>query len=220
MIQLYCGDIRTLPQNTEQVVQCIQGERRKKAEHYVKEEDKRRSVAASLLLSFALDKKIHADWQFRYNQYQKPFLKGERCFNISHSGDYVLLALGNKDLGVDIECHKSYDYERLAKVSFAIEEQVYINNSLQKESDFYKLWTLKESFMKAHGTGFHLPSKQFYFTFPQDNSIALHTSIPNTYTFTVLDCVSGYTIAVCGREPLNHEIKWINFTAYLQNGRT
>lgn len=89
-----------------------------------------------------------------FNKYGKPYIKDSINFNISHSGDYVIIALSNKnEIGVDIERIKKIKYyNRISNKFFTKEECDYINNDINK---FYKIWTRKESFYKCIGTGFN-----------------------------------------------------------------
>ena len=86
-------------------------------------------------------------------------------FNVSHSGKHGLIAIGSKGmLGIDVE-------ERAARVNFDLMIRTVYGPNEQadfeflRESDrrrlFFKLWTLKESLIKALGTGFSLDPARF-----------------------------------------------------------
>lgn len=84
---------------------------------------------------------------YYYNEYKKPISKNI-YFNISHSDNYVIMALNDKyDIGVDIE-----NKNRIIKDKF-------INNVSNDEElkidkeEFFKIWTSKESLLKCVGTG-------------------------------------------------------------------
>lgn len=75
-------------------------------------------------------------------------------FNISHSGNYVVCAVGSSELGIDVE--------RIRKVNLRIAERFFspseISDLMNKdEADrmhyFITLWTIKESYLKAIGRG-------------------------------------------------------------------
>jgi 4'-phosphopantetheinyl transferase len=100
---------------------------------------------------------------FNYTQNKKPTIPGPFTFNISHSDDYLLFGITkDADIGVDIEKHKNIEIERIAKRFFTKNE---INSILKEEKEkqkdvFFEIWTAKEAYVKALGTGiFHdLPS--------------------------------------------------------------
>lgn len=68
--------------------------------------------------------------------------------SISHSGDFVLVGINEKEIGVDIEVIKPFD-KRLIKRFFTKDEE----NFLQCYADFFKIWTAKEACLKLTGEG-------------------------------------------------------------------
>jgi 4'-phosphopantetheinyl transferase len=76
-------------------------------------------------------------------------------FNITHCYKYVVLAIykGNDyTIGVDIELiDETIQIDKLSPIIFSKTECDLINNSA---ANFFKLWTKKESLIKALGTGF------------------------------------------------------------------
>ncbi|MGZ5008844.1 MAG: 4'-phosphopantetheinyl transferase family protein [Methylobacter sp.] len=92
----------------------------------------------------------------------KPYLadRPELAFNLSHSADTMVLALGlNCRLGVDIEyCKSRGSLAGLVDKCFAGEEIEYWHKlpETQKTIEFYRFWTRKEAFVKAIGLGIGL----------------------------------------------------------------
>jgi 4'-phosphopantetheinyl transferase len=89
----------------------------------------------------------------------KPFLQDcdSTFFNISHSGDWVALAIGpDKHIGVDIEVARARKYLAIAKSYFHADEYAQLlkcQNDNEQKTLFFQLWTLKEAFFKALGSG-------------------------------------------------------------------
>lgn len=82
------------------------------------------------------------------NENGKPYITGSKYhFNISHSGEIVMLAVSDKPIGIDVERIEQRDYEKFCKRFFSEEEQKRVNSLLS----FYVLWTKKESFVKYLG---------------------------------------------------------------------
>lgn len=122
--------------------------RLKKAGVYAKNEDKLRSLGAALLLEKVLGLK---ECDIEYQEHGKPYSKKtDKEFNISHSGEYTALAVGDTELGVDIQYTQRSINSSLMRV-LSKKEQEYLKTKGEKE--FFKLWTLKESFGKAVGLG-------------------------------------------------------------------
>ena len=80
-------------------------------------------------------------------------------FSFSHSGDMVACAVSDCPVGVDIEFSKK-DGWPVAQRFFAAEEVELLRNS-QDSALFYRLWTLKESYLKALGCGMTKPLASF-----------------------------------------------------------
>lgn len=106
---------------------------------------------------------VQKDEDLTENSYGKPALqKGNNYFNLSHSGDYVVLAVDLFPLGVDIEAIESADLA-VAKKCFQENELAYLNSGIGNfDEKFFSLWTLKESLMKETGMGFQLPPESFH----------------------------------------------------------
>ena len=68
--------------------------------------------------------------------------------SISHSGENVLVGISENDIGVDIEVIKPFD-KRLISRYFTKSEQEFIKT----DDDFFKIWTVKEAFLKLTGEG-------------------------------------------------------------------
>lgn len=84
----------------------------------------------------------------------KPYVvDGSLHFNLSHSGDYALIAVTpHAPVGVDIQQHRQRTrWRAIAERFFAPHEAA----SLQNDADFYRLWVIKEAVLKALGTGLH-----------------------------------------------------------------
>lgn len=87
----------------------------------------------------------------------KPYIKERKdvFFNISHSGEYVLCAFSDTSVGVDIE-KKGKLRLTVARRFFHAEEIQQLENTWGEEKQaelFYRLWSVKESFLKYTGEG-------------------------------------------------------------------
>lgn len=112
------------------------------------EKDKLLSLCAGLLV-----KRFVGD-DIKVGKYGKPYSESGKRFNISHSGDYVIIALSDFEIGCDIEYEKELDYERTGKIVFHKNELRKLSEADDKKDYFYRVWTRKESFIKCIGKGF------------------------------------------------------------------
>lgn len=95
---------------------------------------------------------------FRYNAYGKPYLADEYSglqFSMSHSNTSVLVALARADaLGADIEPFSSErDNVGVAEMCFSHAELADLQVASCPDRLFYHIWTRKEAWLKAVGTG-------------------------------------------------------------------
>ena len=80
------------------------------------------------------------------------FPDGRICFNIAHSGEYVVAAVDDFAVGADIEKIHPVNEKIFARV-FMEGEINRIKKAADPELEFYRIWTLKESYVKNTGCG-------------------------------------------------------------------
>ena len=131
-------------------------ERKHRAVTYPKREDAVRCLVAEALLRYAFPGKDPET--IRKEPGGKPCWDG--ChFNLSHSGPYVVLAVGERPVGVDVECFRERrNAEALAKRYFTPEEMAYADGNREH---FFRVWTAKEARLKWDGTGLRMPLNSF-----------------------------------------------------------
>jgi 4'-phosphopantetheinyl transferase len=96
--------------------------------------------------------------EFAYGAHGKPFLAhGTIAFNLSHSGDWALLAVAvDRAVGVDIERIKPVaELEKLTARFFAPGEhqRIMVLDQADRLNAFFRTWTCKEAYLKATGDG-------------------------------------------------------------------
>ncbi|WP_381522040.1 4'-phosphopantetheinyl transferase family protein [Spirosoma soli] len=75
-------------------------------------------------------------------------------FNVSHSGDWVVLAIAKNCVGIDVErVDTGFCFDEVLLTSFTQEERYQVESSLDPRLLFYRFWTRKESLIKATGKG-------------------------------------------------------------------
>lgn len=114
-------------------------------------------IFGDILAKIAIKKTFSIDvanQKFAYTTYGKPYLSNHSNvhFNISHSGEYVVCAVYNKPIGIDIQKIGEYNPD-VAKRVCNEKELKQIEDSLDKASEFTMLWTQKEAVLKMYGTG-------------------------------------------------------------------
>lgn len=94
---------------------------------------------------------------FAYGEKGKPRLANNNKaieFNLSHSRDLLLVAIGGGTVGVDVEYMRDLKgYLHLAKRFFTQKECEFIEVSYNSLQSFYDIWTAKEAYLKHLGLG-------------------------------------------------------------------
>jgi 4'-phosphopantetheinyl transferase len=129
-----------------------------------------RGMARRLLSSDRFDPRAI---RFDVEPHGKPFVSdpidAKRPFNIAHTDGLVLCGVGSgghQFVGVDVERLGRRTDPELAERYFSRPEVEYLSGfrSAEKRHDvFLRIWTLKESFIKAIGTGLQTPLADFAF---------------------------------------------------------
>ena len=159
-------DLWRLPVNAESPIlsynpPVLNSEELEKSRRYLKEADRMRFVisrtALRILLGRYLDREPQ-DIPLFTGPNKKPSVQviGGRQLhcNIAHSGDWILIAVSDSPVGVDLEkINDRFSYEEILPVSFSPGEVSAIQHARESRSVFFLLWTRKEALTKATGKG-------------------------------------------------------------------
>ena len=93
--------------------------------------------------------------EFIYSERGKPSINYQLQFNLSHSEEMAICGLTlTSRIGVDLEKMRAMkDLNSLTKRFFCAREHELVEKSAEKEKLFFQLWTAKEAYLKALGTG-------------------------------------------------------------------
>lgn len=146
--------------NWSNILDHLSPEIRKKSNSYRKWEDQHAFILGRLLLKECFNKigiSQNAIFDIKYNTFGKPFLNDDIDFNISHSGNFAICAIGKKlKLGIDIETITTIDFKDYQYI-MTEEEWHKIHLSKTPLRSFFRFWTLKESIIKAEEKGLSIP---------------------------------------------------------------
>lgn len=127
-------------------------------------------------------------------------------FNLSHTRDWVVMAVAKHCVGVDIEStQRKNDVLAIANHYFFGAELDELRSfpSMQQAQRFFDYWTLKEAYMKARGEGISLGLNNFGFQIA-DGKIALQVKPklnddPNSWQFACQTPVPDYRLGLAFR---------------------
>ena len=203
-IKVYVADTSCLEDNVlfENLCKTVSSQRREKINRISFDKDKRLSLGAELLLKKALSDIGVENFEVDYIKNGKPCIKGgvDLFFNLSHSGERVMCAISCFDVGCDVEKIKPVNLKIAERFFFENEYKVIAKLTTEQERQdmFFRLWTLKESFMKVTGLGMKLPLDSFSINI-SDEEISVSQNVDeNTYYFKEYDLEKDYKYSVCG----------------------
>ncbi len=153
-------------------------------------------------------------WEFQFSAHGKPSIGRPAGlpweFNVSHTRGLVVCAVSrDHEIGVDVErCDHKLDHLGLARRFFHASETAILQDlprEAQRET-FFQIWTLKEAYLKACGTGLSTPLDSFAFSLPSDGPPQIAWTVPNRqpadeWHFGQLRLVDCYEIALAIRLP-------------------
>ena len=123
---------------------------------------------------------------FEKGPYGKPYLKGSSIqFNLTHCRGLAAFAIGKRECGIDAE---SFERKPGAAIRRACspEEMAYLERSADPDFAFFRLWTLKEAFIKATGQGLSFPLAEAAFSPGEGDNLYF--------------CQGGYLFRQCAAE--------------------
>ena len=107
------------------------------------------SEQAKILLKNLGKEVLSKEIEIKYKPSGKPYIEeNEQYISISHSKDFVLVAINDTPIGVDTEVIRLFN-KKLIKTYFTNEEAAYIDS----DEKFFTVWTVKEAFLKLTGEG-------------------------------------------------------------------
>lgn len=147
------------------LLEIVSQKRRANIERYSNLNDIYSSLLGSILVRFFMIKYFsltNEEIKIKITKYNKPYQETIKnfYFNISHSGGWVVCAFDRQPIGIDIEKIKIIDYTNIGKL-FHTKEYETLMCSSHPVNLFFKIWTQKESYIKANGKGLLIPLESF-----------------------------------------------------------
>ncbi len=193
---------------------AVSRQRQQKIDRLIRPDDKRRSLAASLLLRHVLRDCGVEQPSFYYNENGKPYIDGrdDLFFSLSHSGDTVMCAVSPTEVGCDVQKITDMDLRVAARLSTAEQATIAAASPDKQRELFFRLWTLKESFLKATGLGLSLPLSRFTIAINGDDIRLSQNLTDDTFYFKEYPAFDNCCFAVCATTPTFGDLTWLTLT--------
>jgi len=141
-----------------QFLALLSADEHQRANRYHHQKDQHQFTVARGALRILLGKYLDTEPTqivFESGINNKPYFKNNKGlhFNVSHSGNYALIAFSSLDIGVDVELiDTNFDYKQVMSV-YNNAEAHYVDTSPNPIHTFYTLWIRKEAQLKASAKG-------------------------------------------------------------------
>ncbi len=116
-------------------------------------------------------------------------------YNLSHANGIAACIVSEQECGIDCENVREHR-PNVMKRAFSANERQMVENASAEERDllFFRLWTLKEAYVKALGTGISYPMDKAEFSFRGGEIV---TNIKDCRFRQYIISGGKYVVAVC-----------------------
>ena len=160
----------SIKEDFDRIIDTLEAKARERILRFRQEKDRFRALARDGLLSYVLREAYPGrSVALSKNEYGKPFISqilpppanaDPIAFNISHSGDLVIIGYGKGQIGVDVEyLERLSDVDKMLRF-FSSDENRLVNSSEDHVHEFIRIWTYREAFSKLIGEGIPLFSRE------------------------------------------------------------
>ncbi len=191
------------------------------------EQDRHRYVAAHAMLRFALAATVGCrmeDLRFARDQDGRPLLRDHSGlqFNLSHSGGLAAsVVTSGTPCGLDIErIQPDMRITDIARRHYSPAEQHYlarIDNDEARRQAFYRVWTLKEAFLKVLGTGLRTPLEAIDFGDLDAAAVPRYQGAPlHGWQFEEYRIDTGHAVSIAIKPQVPCSLEWHELVLPLQ----
>ncbi|EMC00459.1 4'-phosphopantetheinyl transferase family protein [Streptococcus mutans] len=179
------------------LLELIEEEDRKQILRYQFWQDRQRSLLGHLLSRYAIIQEYaltNKEIQIRRHAYGKPYIKdySQIHYNISHSGEWVVVAIGKSPIGIDVE-NRREDWDLIGEQVFSESEKYWSQNSYKRKAI---LWTIKEAYVKYLGIGLSKSLNSFSIDIKRKIITEVQKPFQTSFDYFVLD--NDYVCSECG----------------------
>lgn len=224
-VHIWCADLNIPDDLLQQLFRLLNHAEKERAARYIRTVDRSHFIAARSILRDILSRYCHCaaeNIQFNYNAKGKPFLNFELMkfnihFNLSHSHGVALYAISHcENIGIDIEYNQRQIHPLEIAQRFFSKEEIALLSHLPKSeqlTNFYKIWTRKEAYVKAIGEGISNTLDQFSVDLinfkSKIKSSTTNGKLSDWYIYDILmDPNYTATLALSFDEPIIRYLRW------------
>ncbi|WP_296620323.1 4'-phosphopantetheinyl transferase superfamily protein [Marivirga sp.] len=157
-VQIYRASVLDDRENIASCIERLSSKEIMRSRRYRNKGDSDRFIIGRAMVKHMAATILNKDFEsleILYTETNKPIIDQEIQFNLSHSGDYVVLAICKEcDIGIDIEyCDADFKFQPILDYCMSKGEQIRIFENKKPLDTFLKYWTRKEAILKGTGIG-------------------------------------------------------------------
>ncbi|ADL51915.1 4'-phosphopantetheinyl transferase family protein [Clostridium cellulovorans] len=213
MIRVFAINIKEKIGSKEFSTLCkyVSKEKKERINRFLRYEDRVRGLFADLIIRYLIASEYrinNEEIKFIYNEYGKPLIRvlDNVQFNVSHSGDWIVCAIGDSEVGIDVEKISKFDYDIVKRFFSNIEAEAFLEVPEENRKElFYELWTSKESYIKAVGKGLSIPLNSFSVLNYSVEATKDNVEKIDGWTLKPLNLDEDYKLTMCSKGSLIDE---------------
>ena len=237
MIQVWEIPLQVSEDTLQTYAQCLSPDEHVRAERFRFPKDRRRFIVSRGTLRHLLSGQfgcLPQAIEFCYGKYGKPSVESANVarrftaqrttasghshdnafnFNISHSGELALCALGNQHrVGIDIEKFKLIQrLDSLMERCLSAQEQAHMQAADRPAEAFLRCWTCKEAYLKAVGVGLSQSMKTVEVAMNPPRFVCVPDDCEEGWTLHTIAVPEGYAgaLVVAGNSPVQLN-QWVH----------
>lgn len=201
MITLYVSYLDALPgegqEEYEKLLKEISGERQERIKQNKSQKSRKQLLGAGILLKKVFDIYGVDVSSIQKDLHGKPVVDGFH-FNLSHTDGLVVCTVGDQSVGCDAE-RMGKAPRGIAERFFSEREKEHLHSCVTSyDETFFRMWTMKESYIKMTGEGMHLPMNRFEICF--EDPIKIFRDGKEQSCYVKEYDIPGYKVTVCAKE--------------------
>ena len=162
----------------------------------------------------------HPDYTILRTKNGRPYFAHTETlfFSGSHTKNYCITVMAEKNIAVDIEQCRPKHFQAIAEYAFTATEQDQLAQSTAIEKDFFLLWTIKEADIKLHDGSVFSIKDSVHINLPEETAVkdtaADNTAYPHSIFSFYLTKISEeqtahfvVSIIIAGQDT-NIEFEW------------
>jgi 4'-phosphopantetheinyl transferase len=209
-LHVWIVDLRSALESLPDLRQTLSPDEELRAQRFRSREDGERFIVSRGVLRTLLANYTHQRPErlaFTYGPNGKPALQPASTgddvrFNLSHSGDYALVAIaGGREIGVDVERvaqKQEIDAEKIAWRFFSpVELASFLEyHPSDRREAFFRFWIRKEAYLKARGFGITRHQEGFEAPLVDGNPSTFAHADGTTWSAVEASPAPGYAAAI------------------------